>query len=125
MNIRKGNDTFASNLNELATEVNKRQELNERESYVYNSIRETIMKRALRGYTSLTYNLFTEKHLSEKSVSLIIKKLESDGFKVEERGLMDGLRIPPMLFISWKNESIEEEIDNEESQVIDISDLNF
>ena len=123
-------NTFLDKVKEVANTSRERTELNERESFVYLKIRENILKRAERGFKNLSFNLFVEHKLSEKSIELIIGKLISEGFIVKRHGLVDGMRGIPVIYISWDETeeyvSSPVNMDGEEDiEVIDISDLNF
>lgn len=117
--------TFADKMRELAVESDTRTTLNEREAFVYNRIHEVILTRSERGFQTVSYNLFAERKLTKKSIELIIDKLREEGFEVREQGLMEGLHTPPIIYISWKEEDILDINEEEDIEVIDISDLNF
>ena len=121
---------FLNRVKEVSSSSRERTELNERESFVYFKIRENILKRAERGFTNLSFNLFAEHKLNEKSIDLIIGKLIGEGFNVKRHGLVDGMRGVPIIYISWDEN--EEGMSNpvnmngeEDVEIIDISDLNF
>lgn len=123
-------NTFLNRVREVSSSSRERTELNERESFVYFKIRENILKRAERGFTNLSFNLFVEHKLDEKSIDLIIGKLTGEGFIVRRHGLVDGMRGVPIIYISWDESeeyvSSPVNMDGEEDvEIIDLSDLNF